>query len=420
MQIENILPLKPLQTSMAYNYFLNPESRINAEMLVYKIDGKPDVKRMAESCALTTYNKVMKSIFYWKNTNQPLQIIVANQTLYLEKVYAQCVSEELAKIWNMKIDITQKPYRVFLIENNANLYLVIRTNHILLDGWSQTIWVKKFMELYDHLEQPEPQCIKRIDYVSYIKMYWNRAIENREYWLNAFHGYADSQRVKSRKSCTKSQKVFVYQSRHLKKNLNSIARTNELTVSQCIYAITANNLIKTKNSTDITFNIVSSGRDNYAIDAPNIVGMLMNVIPARLKINLSWSIRQHLMYIRQKSIEMIEHQEIDTIDLFGTLENGYKINIDTCIDIQNHPISSLKTVANHQFSLSLAEHRFHTNIPLTLAVRFDDPTVEIEFSYDDGLFHTRGIQRMIESIESIAECLYDSEKILADLIMGVE
>ena len=401
MQIENILPLKPLQTSMIYQYFSNTESKMNSEMLVYKIHGYLNVELLEKACALSTFHNAIKSVFIWKNTDFPLQIILSDKSLSLEVIHTDAMENQIDKIWDMSPDITKNPYRIFYLQNTDSQYFVIRTHHILLDGWSQAIWLRDVAALYDKIRRAECPRFNKKDYADYVKGFWIQANKNKNFWIKHLDGFKGipKTRKRSNKQCIK-----LYGSANLANNIFLIQNQHSVTLSQCFYAIWAMYLITENQTNDVAFNIVTSGRGigrDYELD---LVGMLINTVPARFKVNLDWKVQQYLEFIKCNVIEIINHQEVNTIDLFATMQNNCLTNIDTCLDIQNYPISSIETIAAMDFSLSLTDHKFISNNPFILAVRTNQSTteIELEFCYDSGLYNDDTICKIIDSIEQIA------------------
>lgn len=405
-KIENILTLKPMQTGMSYRYFFDPISKINAEMLVYRIEGRVNIKRLEAACALSVCNNAMKSVFTWKNTDQPLQIILADNPLILKQQHIDTISKEISKIWNMHVDISVSPYNIFYLYNADIQYLVVRTHHILLDGWSQTIWLNDVVNLYNQIGKKETPQLVKSSYADYVKDFWIAAKNSKAYWIRRLSGYINLQEKAER---SQEQKVKVCATNRLKDLLNQISVSYAVSPAQCFYAIWILYLATRHHTDDVMFNLVAAGRSNTR--DLNMVGMLMNTVPARFQISLEWTTAQFLDFVRYQTVEMLSHQQVDTIDLFSTLENGHKIYIDTCVDIQNYPISSIKNNSTEDFSLTLSEHKFLSDIPLVLAVRMEKSAVEIEFCYDSGIYSDHSIEKIMQLIIQIANQLHDSKKI---------
>jgi len=409
MQIENILPLKPMQTSMMYQYFTNVESKLNSEILVYKIHGCPNVEQLGEACTLSTIHNAIKSVFVWKKTDFPLQIILSAKPLALKVVNTDTVEKLIDEIWDLSLDITKNPYQIYYLKNPDSQYFVIRTHHILLDGWSQAIWLRDVILLYDKIKRAESLCIHRRDYADYVKDFWLQASKNKNYWINHLDGFKGVSKTKNRSN---KQRVKLYRSAVLNNRIYLTQNQRKMTFSQCFYAIWVIYLIMANQTNDVAFNIVASGRGigrDYELD---LVGMLINTVPARFKVDLSWTVEQYLAFIKCSVLEILIHQEVNTIDLLETMNNNGLINIETCLDIQNYPISSIENITAADFSLSLTEHKFCSNAPFILAVRTDQSTmeVELEFCYDSGLYNNDAICKIIDLIEKIARWLSDGQK----------
>jgi hypothetical protein len=75
--IEDILPLTPMQEGMLFHHLKNPESGYYFEQIYLDISGEIDTRLFEKAWNLVIEtNEMLRAVFSWKKLKAPIQIIL--------------------------------------------------------------------------------------------------------------------------------------------------------------------------------------------------------------------------------------------------------------------------------------------------------------------------------------------------------
>jgi hypothetical protein len=160
--IEDIIALTPMQQGMLFLYLKDPKSDKNFEQLYLEISGKIDIACFRKAWDFVIHNnEMLRTVFRWEKTNEPLQIILKQHHLNLEyfdfssrnkNEKKKLLKDIRAKDRAEKFDLHQVAFRVTLCKIEKEKYgMLISNHHILYDGWSNGIILKEFFIAYNDL-----------------------------------------------------------------------------------------------------------------------------------------------------------------------------------------------------------------------------------------------------------------------------
>ena len=162
-QIEDILPLSPLQEGLLFHALYDAQAPdIYTTQLVLGLDGTLDEAVLKTAVrALLARHASLRAGFQHANLSRPVQIIVPQAeppwhsidlSLLDEAARAERLDGILTQDRAERFDLTSPPLlRCALIRLAAHQHrLVLTSHHILMDGWSMPILVQELLTLYAH------------------------------------------------------------------------------------------------------------------------------------------------------------------------------------------------------------------------------------------------------------------------------
>lgn len=158
--IENIIDLTSLQQGMLFHYINDEKSTEYHEQLSLTITGIVKIELLQKAWDFVIENnEMLRTVFRWKGIDKPIQIILKNHKVLIQKIdmtneLNKDIAVENVKITELKsrIDITKETLRIYLCKlEDCKYEMIISNHHILYDGWSNGIILNELMEAYTNL-----------------------------------------------------------------------------------------------------------------------------------------------------------------------------------------------------------------------------------------------------------------------------
>src|SRR3984957_18371060 len=162
MQIEDILPLSPLQEGLLFHALYDAQGPdLYTIQLVLGLQGSLDCDRLKTSLrVLMQRHGSLRACFQYENVSHAVQIILSSvaplwRTVDLSSLDEAEQSARLAEVLKRdraeRFDLSSPPLlRVTLIRHGANRHrLLLTSHHILVDGWSMQVLIGELLALYE-------------------------------------------------------------------------------------------------------------------------------------------------------------------------------------------------------------------------------------------------------------------------------
>ncbi|MFS1512188.1 amino acid adenylation domain-containing protein [Chengkuizengella sp. SCS-71B] len=409
--IENILALSPTQEGMLFHYLKNKEKNVYFQQLSLQLSGEICVKSIQKSWQhVLETNEMLRTIFRWKKLKHPVQIVLKNREIPLKVVdysnHSEKEQDELVS--NLKeqdnqegVDIETSPFRVIvclLAENRCEM--IITWHHILFDGWSNSILLNEFMNVYkkfyaDH----RPLQQNKTKFKDFISWHKNQDKHKQKlFWESNFIHFEQSTSLPYDEhvqvSSLKDIVVTSLNTLETDKIIN-FTKQNDITLSSLFYTAWGILLQKYNQANDVVFGTTVSGRSNFTKSVEDeMVGLFIHTIPLRV----------HSKY-NDAVIDVI-HDVDRSLQLRSEYENTPLIDIEKYVgfNTENPLFHSIVVLENYPLDVSKQMDSLlkidgydmveTTNFELTLGIKTFDKLFEIEFSYDTSKFSKQMIQRM--------------------------
>jgi hypothetical protein len=403
--IEDILALTPLQEGMLYHYLKDLESELFIEQLNIRISGEINVDLFEKAWNVVIHtNEMLRTIFRWEKLEKPIQVILKKH--HIEPGYYDfsdmAVSEvrkclEEVKKKKRRIDLHNKPFSVTLCKLEKDKYeMIISNHHILYDGWSNGIILKEFFNTYTSLSDgSKPERPVKTQYKEFIK--WRSSHDSNEE-LKYWQIYLKSIEVQTRLSSNsinrnKKGKCLIqtasYQTK-FKKNftnkLETFVKKHKLTVASLLYSTWGLLLQKYNDRNDVIFGTTISGRSAKIRGIEEIVGLLVNTLPLRVRRFPQEVIGDLLSRINMdlQAREKYETTALTDIKEYSELNNNEEL-FDTVVVIENYPLDRRLILENSRLEVESCTIFENPHYDLTVEITTAGD-IEITFLYNTGCF----------------------------------
>lgn len=283
--------------------------------------------------------------------------------------------------------------------------LLVDMHHIITDGVTQVILEAEFAKLYAKERIPP----LRVQYKEFSKWQNERSLQQvikkqEEFWLNHFKEEISLLNLPtdySRSSYPNHEGAFVrFELNHDETSIvKNLAKNNSLTLYMSLLSVYTLLLSKLSGQDEIIIGTPIAGR-NHA-DLEKIVGMFVNTLALKQKINSNSNLEDFLSVLKQTTLNALENQDYQFEELVEKLSIERNINRNPIFDV----MFNLHNQQDSDRSYSKADLNIHKNsqskFDLTLnAVDFED-SILMELEYKTSLFKAESIDKFIEYFKNI-------------------
>lgn len=416
-QIQDIYPLSPAQEGILFHTIYDSTSGVYIEQMSYRLRGNLNVSLFQQAWdVLVRRHSILRTAFYWEEANQPLQVVLESVELPWKQLDWRAYSgqEQEAKLKEyltqdrmLRFDLTQAPLmRMTLIQLDENGWQFIWSfHHLLLDGWSTSLLLQEFFTIYDalctrsdiQLEHPRPYR----DYIRWVQQ--QDLNEAEEYWRNTLKGFSSPTPLVMRKSnapmnASETDDFAVCQltlDRKFTDQLKSLARSSQITLNTLLQGAWAVLLSRYTGEREIVFGSVVSGRSGGLPKMENMVGLLINILPVRMKVEEDLPAVEWLKRIQTQLVQLhqYEHSPLVKIHHWSEVSRGQGL-FESVFVFENYPIDPLLFERPGGLQIESAHFVEQTNYPLNIMAMADEE-LTIKILYDQQHFEKQMIQRIL-------------------------
>lgn len=347
--LEDVYPLSPLQEGLFYHWLQDRNSTAYVEQISFHLAGDLHVGFLEKAYKnLISRHPVLRTCFTLEYGERPLQVVRKEAKAVFE--YRNVTDDTVFNLTAFKqqdrvrsFDLTRgSQIRLSILETGIHHYEFVWTfHHIIMDGWCLTIVMRDFFSTYHSLTiNATPQLKEVFPYSNYIK--WLEKIDKKkslEFWKEYLDGYAmlsgipqksggfDENRVVERVSV-----IGNVSTERIKKMCRGF-RITESCFMQTMWGVL---LAKYNNTQDVAFGTVVSGRPDDLEGAEEMIGLFINTVPVRIRVNDAYTVRQLLLEVQHDYIRSIPFQFIQLADIQKESQPGRDL-FNHIVVYENYP-----------------------------------------------------------------------------------
>lgn len=341
--IEDIHSLTQTQLGILYHYLYRPISLSYHEQIIIRLNGCIDRQLMEQAITdVVEINPILRSVFRWKGLDTAYQVILKRKTPIIQwrEIEESALDSALQLLYMQRIDIETAPLVFHFFHYADNQYIfVIRHHHILLDGWSNAIFLREILQYYEAAVKrelvPVPNKGSYKDYLIACQNTMNNQAAI-EYWKRQLNGY--SHFIQSHTEGDGFQLPLVEKIELHKDTQNKIQtfiQTNEMTLAGFFFTVWGLWLQMHYHRSDVVFGTVTSGRNIHVQGIENIVGMFSLTVPFRFQTG-SKDRNQIILNVKKQLTERDAYVFVSPAELERFLNQKELFN--TIVVIENYPI----------------------------------------------------------------------------------
>ncbi|MDT7655186.1 MAG: hypothetical protein QOI36_6597, partial [Pseudonocardiales bacterium] len=413
-EVEDLYRLTPLQTGLVFHSLLDPGAYVDQTQL--RVSGITDPRAWGEAWQrVVDRTPLLRAAIAWEGIDEPVQITHRRAVLPItyhdwRELPQRDQQQELARISateRAEIDLRTPPLlRVVIARVSGDeLVLVWTRHHVILDGWSTGAVFAEVCEQYAAITQDRaPELTARRPFRDYLHWLSEQDQAQAEaHWRTVLAGFDSRTPLPYDRPPHQAHHAESTESIGLQlgerdtARLQRVAKRHGLTVNTIVQGAWGVLLSRYSGQPDVVFGSTASGRPAELAGVESMVGMFINTVPTRTRIDETQDVLSWLRELQDAQIESrrFDYLSLAQIQAYSDLPPGSAL-FDTMMVFENYPFNS-GAVTGAGLRLSHAQIRETTNYPLTLQA-FLGEHLGLRLAYDPRLFDSATIERMAEHL----------------------
>jgi amino acid adenylation domain-containing protein len=392
--VEDIYPLTPLQSGMLFHSLMAPESGVYVNQVTCTLPADLDSRLFREVWErLVQRHTVLRTAFLWDGLEEPLQVVRKKVTLPWQELDWRGLTQEERRRrfeelrhgeWHTPLPLSKAPLMRFaLVRLDGELAFIWTFHHLLLDGWSSPLLVRELVAVYTELwagREPGGRALPPVrpfgEYIVWLQK--QDPAKAEPFWRRELAGFTapNSPGIVSPAPATEATGAAgtaehrIELSREVTAELQALAGRHGLTLQTVTQGAWAVLLSRYGNAGDVVFGSVVSGRPAALPGVETMVGMFVNTLPVRVRVDAAEPLVPWLQRLQERQIarQDFEHSPLTQIQRWSEIPAGSPL-FETLYVFENYPDAS-GDGGDGEAGLRIGNLRSFesTNYPLTLTL----------------------------------------------------
>ena len=333
--IEDIYPVVPMQR--LFLGFADPATDPGFEQWRYRLRGRVDLAALRAAWQqIVSRHAILRTAFVSEGGPRPLQVVSRSVALPWAEHDWRTVSPEeqerrlvdlLAADRAAGFAFDQAPLmRITVVRLSDDVAELVWSNHhLLLDRWSWPLILLEMSRAYPALASGrEPTLEPPPRYSDFVAWQSTRSMDDaRRFWERHFAGFRRPARfaVVSPGTTDEPAEISITFTADETRAVHSLARIAHVATNTVVEAAWGLWLSRLSQSDDISFGLAVAGRDGAVPGIEKMVGLTINNLPLRLRIDSGARVRDWLRSVHDAQAEVQEfaHSPLDAVQEWSGL-----------------------------------------------------------------------------------------------------
>ncbi|CCK26517.1 hypothetical protein BN159_2138 [Streptomyces davaonensis JCM 4913] len=419
--VEDVHVLSPMQEGMLYHTLRHPDSAVYLQQAAVTFHGPLDPALLRRAWqAVVDRHTTLRSAFRWERLDKPVQVIQRTAPVPLAEHDWSDLTEDqraareeqlLAQDRKTGFDLSEAPLiRLHLARLGDDRHrFAFSLHHIIQDGWSTGIMLREVGTAYGALSRGEPFAPPPVrpyrDYLTWLGE--QDPAEAEAFWRRRLKGFTEPTRLLRSATAGSAGQV-----QHARLHRLDAERTAAVTAACTEQRITLGTLLQAawglllarySGRGDVVFGAVSSGRPPQLDGVEDMVGLFVNTVPTRLRVDPDREVGDWLRDVQADALaaRAYEHVPMTRIQEWSATPAGVEL-FETVQVLQNLDADPLAAVWQGFEDLTVADFTYYTrtNYPLTLA-GLPGERLGLRISYDPSWLPDAAAERLLGHLDTL-------------------
>ena len=203
-------------------------------------------------------------------------------------------------------------------------------HHLIMDGWSSSMLVGEVARLYEAYAQGQaPEAERGPSYRAYMKWLSRQDLKQAErYWRERLAGISAptplglerGRGAATRAAGARPQRLSATINEEQTEKLQSCARRQQVTLNTVVQGAWAILLSRYSGREEVVYGVTVSGRPAALAGVEQMVGMFINTLPVRVKVDGQARVDEWLRELQREQVEMREYEYSPLVQVQGWSE----------------------------------------------------------------------------------------------------
>ncbi len=403
-RIDDVYILTPLQEGLLLHSLLNPTSDKYLVQCVLQIESNLNLDRLQQSFRLILERyPILRTSFHTQGLKHPVQVIEPSPDVPWAQIETEDFDAAVQKDRLKPFDLSFPPLMRFYIAKLGNTTRILWTyHHILMDGWSLSIVLRDWFMIYEQLSLGNQILLPTaISFKQFVKAL--TSLPPVKAWQTFLAGHRKPTPLPDL-TLSEANGCFSHDLRltpEMHQALMSRLSQERLTIATFMQGIWALVLSHFSGEKDIVFGITVSGRNLDLPEIESIVGLCINTVPQRIKIDRLHPLSSWFKHIQDLQIRMQPYHHVPLASI-----QGKQPLFQSVVVIENYPIEDKKG-DDKAIKLVSIETKEKVEYPLTLMV-FPSQQLLVRLLFDESKFSLKGAQQILDTISSLISVILNN------------
>ena len=421
--IENIYELSPVQQGILFHSLYDSASEAYFVQLSYGLRGILNIAAFERAWERTlAHHSPLRTSFHWQELDKTLQVVHKKVQLPLQQLDWRGINpeEQQEKFQAFLLSDRQQGFklsdesllRLTLIRlGDRHYHFVWSSHHIILDGWSGALVFKDFVLLYEAFCRGEEIPLQSGDrFADYIAWLQQQDLSQAEaFWRQTLKGVTAPTPLTNLEVHSLSAQPQKYLEQSLKLSpatttaLKSWAKQHQLTLNTIVQGAWALLLSRYSGEDEVVYGVTVSGRPVDLPAAESMVGIFINTLPLRVKLDAEMSLLPWLGQLQRQLLEIRQYEYSPLVEIQGWSEVPRGLPLfESILVFENYPVDRALSDWQKNLEIETLCAVDHTNYPLTISV-IPGSELEIRIAGDRSRFDPATITRTLGHFQTLLE-----------------
>jgi amino acid adenylation domain-containing protein/non-ribosomal peptide synthase protein (TIGR01720 family) len=417
--LKRIYPLTPMQEGMVLRAVMEPDSVAYRIAFALELNVVPTEQQLR--CALdglASRHEVLRTAVILRGVNEYRQAIVDNRQLGLTMKDISGETDQMKAISDMRWDLLKNDFDlqakplfniVSLKTSETSCTLLLVFHHIIEDGWCLSIIQKDFFTLLAQCIEGKPLAAESAGDGRYEQYVREILAKDRRvplnYWRTLLEGYETKAVIPSFGTISEERRSkkdeliidITVEEQQMLKNLCTTAQVTPNTIVETAWGL----LLQRYNRTDdVVFGKVVSGRDNTNSDVSDLIGLFINNIPVRVRIDKEDTVLEMMKKVQAQAAESNRYDYVALSDIQQQTDLGNELFQSTVV-FENYP-SETNEATPWPFTVKrvITKEEIFSEISLVGYIG-EDWRLALMLQFDNSLFTEKFIADTLSALHQI-------------------
>ena len=422
--IEDIYNLSPLQEGLLFQTQYEQTPWVYLQQLKLKLGGLLDVTIFGRAWQLVIdHNPSLRASFEWQDVERPLQIIHRRVELpfrfedlrHLSRAQQERqINDDADADRRLEFDLGVPPLmRLLLLRLAKDEYTLIWSyHHILMDGWSLPLILADAFSCYQCLAlgqpwRPEPRQ-PFSDYIGWLQQ--QDKVKAQRFWRQTLSGFTTPTPLpleRFRESSEVAQEQYAVEQVSLSVEttaaLQRLARQYRTTLNTIIQGAWGLLLSFYGGSDDVVYGTTVSGRPAELRGVESMVGLLINTLPVRLKIDRGQLLSSWLRDLQRCQVELSQYEYCGLVEIqrWSEMAPGTPL-FESLLVFENYPVPASSGQKNDGIRIQSMDFFEQGSYPLTVSAGLVS-SLMLRLTWNSLRFEAHGIKQLLRHYVSLLE-----------------